>query len=104
MLTLLLVIKNICSILHRQGKHHEALDYCQRALVIRKRFLSSDHDDIAHSLIDVAACYESRHGRKMALDCYQQALRIFTTTVSINNPTRIETEDNIRRITGGYSS
>lgn len=72
--------------------------------MIRKTFLSSDHVDIAHSLIDEAACYENQHERKMALDCCQQALRTFDMSVSINNPTSIETEDNIRRITRECSS
>jgi hypothetical protein len=58
----------------------KALEYHQKALLLRKKFLSENALELAHSLVDLGATYNELKGAEnnaKALGCYKQGLMIY---------------------------
>jgi len=69
--------------LYQQGKYSEAIPLAERALAIRKKVLGDNHPNVATSLNNLAALYESQGRYSQAEPLYRQALYQFTLNLHI---------------------
>ncbi|CAF3626311.1 unnamed protein product [Rotaria sp. Silwood1] len=70
------VLNNIGAVLKSEGKYGEALDFYQRALIIREKYYPTGHLDTSASINNIGRVFEAQGKYDEALDFYQRALII----------------------------
>ena len=70
------LFNNIAGVYHTQGNYEMALEYCEKALVIREKVLGKEHRDTATTYNNMAGVYKDQGNYEMALKYYEKALVI----------------------------
>lgn len=74
------IINNLGSVYQLKGEYEKAEEFYKRGLELRKKFLVTDHPDIAQSLSNIAALYAEQGNYQQAELGYQQAVKILEKT------------------------
>ena len=70
------LFNNIAGVYYSQGNYEKAMEYCEKALVIREKVLGKEHPDTATTYDNMAGVYEDQGNYEKALEYYEKALVI----------------------------
>ncbi|MEO0309547.1 MAG: tetratricopeptide repeat protein, partial [Gloeomargarita sp. DG02_3_bins_56] len=93
--------------LYERGRYAEAIPLAQRSLAIREQALGKDHPDVATSLNNLAALYESQGNYGAALPLYQRSLAIREQALGKDHPdvaTSLNNLANLYQLQGNYGA
>jgi tetratricopeptide (TPR) repeat protein len=83
---------------NEQGKHTEAITYCEKSLKIRQKILPANHTLLATSYNNIGLVYRNMGEYSKALSYYEKALEIDQKTLPANHPDLASSYHNIGQL------
>ena len=80
------LLNNSGALFHQLGDYHRQLEFCQKALTIRKKVLPPDHPDLANSYNNVGLAWGNLRDYHKELEFLQKALGIRKKVLPSDHP------------------
>ena len=91
---------NLALVYHAQGDYEKALEYNEKALLIREKVLGAEHPATAATYNNIAVVYSDQGDYEKALEYYEKALLIREKVLGAEHPATATTYNNIARTSG----
>ena len=89
------LFNNVGIVFDEQGEYDKALEYYQKTLSIRERFLGAHHSEVAHPLNNIGVMFWNMGNYDKALEYYRKSLVIREKTLGPEHPLVATTLSNI---------
>ena len=83
-------LNNVCLVYSALGRWEQGLEYCQRALEVRRAVFEGNHPDVAQSLHNMGCAYFDLAMFDAALLYHTQALTMRRALFDANHPDVVE--------------
>ena len=80
------LFSNMGTLFFSKGDYNKALSFFQKSLVIREKFLGSEHSLVAHSLNNIGIVFTTQEDYSKSLDYFLKSLKILKKTLGYNHP------------------
>ena len=86
---------NLAGVYYAQGEYDKALEYYEKALVIREKVLGKDHPDTATTFNNMALVYRAQGEYDKALEYYEKSREIQEKVLGKDHPSTAITYNNL---------